>query len=165
MKILMVCLGNICRSPLAQAILNDKALMAGLNWQVDSAGTNGLHTDEAPHRLSQAVAWKNGLDISSQKSRTFIDDDFQKYDCIYVMAQDILPEIKCIAGKKYDGNKVKLLMNESSPGSNKNIPDPWYGPIDGYYKIYMMIEEACNAIIKNYLASIPSQNLLLKQSN
>ena len=163
MKILMVCLGNICRSPLAEALLADKALKAGLIWQVESAGTNGFHTGEAPHRLSQMVAKKNGLDICKQKSRTFIKEDFDKFDRIYAMADDVLPEIKFIAGKKYDSNKVELLMNELTPGSNKNIPDPWYGPIEGYHTIYAMIDKACDALIKNYLSSTPFKNSFLKQ--
>ena len=80
MKILMVCLGNICRSPLAEGILQDKINKAGLNWQVDSAGTNGYHVGEAPHRLSQKVARMNGIDISGQLSRKFIKEDFERFD-------------------------------------------------------------------------------------
>src|ERR1700759_1071281 len=80
MRILMVCLGNICRSPLAEGILQHKADAAGLDWQVDSAGTNGYHTGEAPHHLSQKVARHHGLDISRQRARKFQAADFQQYD-------------------------------------------------------------------------------------
>ena len=83
MKILMVCLGNLCRSPLAEGILQDKAWKAGLNWSVESAGTNGYHTGETPHYLSIKVAAANGIDISNQKSRRFTEADFEQYDYIY----------------------------------------------------------------------------------
>ena len=79
----MVCLGNICRSPLAEAILQHRARAAGLDWEVDSAGTNGYHTGEGPHRLSQKVALKNGIDISRQVSRKFVKEDFERFDKIY----------------------------------------------------------------------------------
>ena len=100
MKILMVCLGNICRSPLAEGILEHKAKKAGLQWQVDSAGTNGYHTGEAPHHLSQKVAKHYGLDICHQRSRKFVKEDFDRYDKIYALADDVLDEIKFIAKGK-----------------------------------------------------------------
>src|SRR5215831_11229560 len=88
MKILMVCLGNICRSPMAEGNLQQKAWQAGLNWSVESAGTNGYHTGEPPHRLSQKVARHYGIDISLQRSRRFQPDDFHHFDKIYAMAGD-----------------------------------------------------------------------------
>src|ERR1700712_5076037 len=100
MKILMVCLGNICRSPLAEGILQERARRAGFDWIVDSAGTNGFHTGESPHPLSQKVAKLNGIDISKQISRKFTKADLELYDKIYVMADDVLQEMKrIIAGK------------------------------------------------------------------
>lgn len=150
MKILMVCLGNICRSPLAEGILQHKVSRAGLNWVVDSAGTNGYHTGEAPHRLSQKVAKARGLDISAQCSRRFIAADFDTYDKIYAMARDVVDEIKWIAKDKYDASKIDLLMNEIYPGADREVPDPWYGPEPGYHEVYDMIESACEAIIEKY---------------
>ena len=100
MKILFVCLGNICRSPLAEGILRQKALAAGLDWEVDSAGTNGYHTGEAPHALSQKVARLNGIDISLQRARQFTPADFQRFDKIYAMAGDVVDDIRRIARKK-----------------------------------------------------------------
>ncbi|MCR6721450.1 MAG: low molecular weight phosphotyrosine protein phosphatase [Chitinophagaceae bacterium] len=99
MKILMVCLGNICRSPLAEGILQEKAFKAGLNWSVESAGTNGYHDGEAPHPLSQKVAQARGIDISCQRSRRFRAEDFDNYDRIYALAGDVMDEIRRI-GKK-----------------------------------------------------------------
>lgn len=150
MKILMVCLGNICRSPLAEGILQDKAFKAGLNWSVESAGTNGYHTGEAPHPLSQKVARLNGIDISQQRSRRFRAEDFQVYDRIYALAEDVMDDIRSIARRSFDPAKADLLMNELYPGKNKDVPDPWYGPEAGYHEVYRMIEEVCDAIIKKY---------------
>lgn len=150
MKILMVCLGNICRSPLAEGILQDKAFRAGLNWSVESAGTNGFHNGEPPHQLSQKVARINGIDISKQRSRRLRPEDFDMYDKLYAMAEDVVVEMKRIAGKKYQAAKVDLLMNELRPGSNIAVPDPWYGPESGYHEVYKMIDRACESIITNY---------------
>ena len=150
MKILMVCLGNICRSPLAEGILKDKIKKAGLNWEVDSAGTNGYHVGQQPHRFSQKVAKKWGIDISSQQCRNFTKSDFEKFDKIYAMSNDILDEIKLLSKDKYDSSKVDLLLNECYPGENRDVPDPWYGAEDGYHKVFEMIDKACDAIIKNH---------------
>ena len=150
MKILMVCLGNICRSPLAEGILKHKVKAAGLDWQIDSAGTNGYHIGEAPHRLSQKVAKLNGIDICDQKARQFSKEDFNRYDKIYALADDVVDEIKWIAKEKYDPKKVDLLLNELHPGQNLSVPDPWYGPEPGYHEVYKLIEAACDAIIRKY---------------
>ena len=150
MKILMVCLGNICRSPLAEGILLKKIKAAGLNWQVDSAGTNGYHVGEPPHRLSQKISSINGIDISCQQSRLFVKQDFDNFDKIYAMAGDVIDDMKLIAKASYNAEKVDLLLNEQYPGENRDIPDPWYGKEEGYYKVYDLIDAACNAIIKKY---------------
>jgi protein-tyrosine phosphatase len=150
MKILMVCLGNICRSPLAEGILQDKAFRAGLNWSVESAGTNGFHNGEAPHHLSQKVARLNGIDISKQRSRKFRIEDVQVYDRIYALAGDVLKDIKRITKDKFDPSKIDLLMNELYPDSDMDIPDPWYGEEPGYHEVYRMIEEVCDAIVAKY---------------
>lgn len=150
MKILMVCLGNICRSPLAEGILQQKAFKAGLTWSIESAGTNNYHTGEAPHPLSQKVARLNGIDISKQRARRFTADDFAVYDKIYALAEDVLDEIKRIAKNKFDAGKTDLLMNELYPGKNMDVPDPWYGPEPGYHEVYTLIDKACDAIIEKY---------------
>src|SRR5687768_7643484 len=148
MNILMVCLGNICRSPLAEGILQDKAYKAGLNWSVESAGTESYHVGEPPHHLSQKVAKCYGLDISGQRARRFTAADLDNYDKIYALSRDVLNEIRHIAGKKFDPSKVELLMNELHPGRNMDVPDPWYGPEPGYHEAYKLIEAACDAIIE-----------------
>lgn len=150
MKILMVCLGNICRSPLAEAILQEKAFAAGLTWSVESAGTNSYHTGEAPHPLSQKVARLHGLDISKQRARRFTASDFAVYDKIYALAGDVLDEIRKIAKDKFDRNKVSLLLDELYPGENRDVPDPWYGPEPGYHEVFALIDRACQTIIDHH---------------
>ncbi|MGQ0739342.1 MAG: low molecular weight protein-tyrosine-phosphatase [Bacteroidota bacterium] len=150
MKILMVCLGNICRSPLAEGILQDKAFRSGLTWSIESAGTNSYHTGEPPHPLSQKVARLNGIDISRQRARRFRAEDFEVYDKIYALADDVMDEMKRIAGKKFDVGKAEWLMNELYPGTNMDVPDPWYGPEPGYHESYKLIEQACDAIIAKH---------------
>ncbi len=146
----MVCLGNICRSPLAEGILQDKADKAGLNWQVDSAGTNSYHTGEPPHVLSQKVAKANGIDICHQRARKFTASDFIHYDHIYALAGDVLNDMKRIAGKAFDPTKVSLLLDDLYPGQDRDVPDPWYGPEPGYHEAWDLISKACDAIISNY---------------
>ena len=146
----MVCLGNICRSPLAEGILEHKIKLAGLQWLVDSAGTNGYHIGDAPHRLSQKVAKLNGIDICNQKARQFVKEDFDRFDKIYALADDVLDEIKWIAKEKYDPKRIDLLLNELHPGKNYSVPDPWYGPEPGYHDVYKLIAAACDAIIQKY---------------
>jgi protein-tyrosine phosphatase len=148
MKILMVCLGNICRSPLAEGIMAAKVANNGLGWQVDSAGTNGYHNNEPPHHLSQKVARQNGIDISRQRSRLFVKEDFDRYDIIYAMAGDVIEEIKYISKEKFNPQKVKLMMNEWRPGSNQDVPDPWYGSENGYHEVFKMLDMACDAVIQ-----------------
>jgi protein-tyrosine phosphatase len=150
MKILMVCLGNICRSPLAEGILQEKARKAGLDWMVDSAGTESYHIGEAPHPLSQKVARINGVEICEQRARRFVAQDFERFDKIYALATDVLDDIRRMAGNKFDATKADLLLNELYPGKNLDVPDPWYGPEPGYHDVYKLIDDACEAIVEKY---------------
>ena len=158
MKILMVCLGNICRSPLAEGILHHKAKEMGLDWTIDSAGTNGYHVGEAPHRLSQKVARLNGIDICDQRARQFVKEDMDRYDKIYAMADDVIDDMRRIAKEKFDESKVDLFLNELYPGKQMSVPDPWYGPEPGYHEVYKLIEQACDAIINKYMHSNRAAN-------
>jgi protein-tyrosine phosphatase len=151
MKILMVCLGNICRSPLAEGILESKAKKLGLEWEIDSAGTNNsYHIGEAPHPLSQKVAKLNAVDISDQSARAFTADDFDRFDKIYAMSSDIIEHMKRIAKKKFRPEKTDLLLNEVFPGENLDVPDPWFGEEPGYHEVFRMIDKACEKIIEKY---------------
>jgi len=150
MKILMVCLGNICRSPLAEGILKHKAKKAGLHWVVESAGTGGYHTGEPPHHLSQKVAKHYGIDICDQRARRYIRNFIQEYDKIYVMDAQNYNEVKRISGHLWDPSKVDLLLNELYPGENRSVQDPYFGTEPGYHEVYALIEKACDNIIKKY---------------
>ncbi|TDH25527.1 low molecular weight phosphotyrosine protein phosphatase [Segetibacter sp. 3557_3] len=150
MKILMVCLGNICRSPLAQGIMWNKIAEANLDWEVDSAGTNHYQTGEPPHHLSQKVALQNGIDICDQCCRQFVREDMLRFDKIYVMDRENYQQVKKISGNLWDESKVSLLLNEVEPGKNKSVPDPWYGQERDYHDVYKMIDEACSRIVERY---------------
>lgn len=146
----MVCLGNICRSPLAEGILQHKARQAGLNWTVDSAGTNSYHIGDTPHPLSQKVALLHGIDISRQRARRLTGADFDRYDKIYALAGNVIADMRSLARQQFLASKVDLLMNELHPGSNRDVPDPYYGAEPGYHEVFRMIDEACDSIIRRY---------------
>lgn len=150
MRILMVCLGNICRSPIAEGVLRRKIEEHGLDWTVASAGTNSFHIGEEPHRHSQKVCSLNGIDISAQRARRFKPEDFEQYDKIYAMAEDVYEDIVQIAGRKVRPEKLEYFLNELGEGENQSVPDPWYGKEDGYAPVYDLIERTCEAIINKY---------------
>jgi len=149
MKVLMVCLGNICRSPLAEGILKDKIKSKGLNWTVDSAGTGAWHAGELPDHRSIKQARENGIDITDQRARQFGATDFQDFDLILAMDssnyQDILRQASTAEQKK----KVKMIMNFNQPGMNENVPDPYWGN-DGFGLVYDMLDRACEQIVEEY---------------
>ena len=151
MKILMVCLGNICRSPLAEGILRHKATKSGLNWLIDSAGTAAHNPGCVPHFLSQQVARINDVVIGKQKCRQLLKNDIERFDKIYVMDEENYYDVKQIAGNKWNSSKVDYLLNEIYPGENRDIFDPWYGGVDGFHQVYTMIDEACDAILRKYM--------------
>lgn len=147
-KILMVCLGNICRSPLAEGILKSKLTN---HFTVDSAGTANYHTGSAPDKRSIAVARNHGLDISNLKGRQFKVSDFDTFDLIYVMDQSNFQNVIKLARQDADIAKVKLILNEIHQGKNLEVPDPYYGGDQGFENIYKMINEACDIIAKKLL--------------
>lgn len=148
-KILMVCLGNICRSPLAEGIL--KAKLSN-HFIVDSAGTANYHTGSSPDPRSIAVAKKYGLNISNLKGRQFTVSDFDRFDFIYVMDDSNYRNVTKLARNDNDISKVNFILNEVYPNQNFDVPDPYYGGNDGFENIYNMLDEAC-AIIANNLTS------------
>jgi protein-tyrosine phosphatase len=144
-KILMVCLGNICRSPLAEGILRSKL---SDKFFIDSAGTGGWHAGELPDKRSIEIAKRKGLDITNQRARKFTIKDFSKFDLIYAMDNSNLKDILQLAPDENAKKKVHLILNEMYPNENKDVPDPYYGLNDGFEKVYNMLDEACNAIAK-----------------
>jgi len=146
----MVCLGNICRSPLAEGILQEKVNKAGLSWVVDSAGTNHYHTGDPPHPLSQKVALANGIDITQQRARRFTTEDLNQFDKIYALAGDVLKDIQRITGSKFDSSKVDLLLNEQYPGKNLDVPDPYYGGEPDFHEVFELLDQVCDQLILKY---------------
>ena len=147
----MVCLGNICRSPLAEGILQAKVNAAGLDWQVDSAGTANYHVGETPHKLSVRVAKEHGVDISKKRVRQLAKLDFTIFDKIYVMDRENYNSAQRIAGDSWDVTKIDYLLNESFPGENREVPDPWYGGYENFKEVFTLLEDACDKIIENNL--------------
>lgn len=147
-KVLMVCLGNICRSPLAEGILKNK--LDGKTVLVDSAGTAGYHIGKKPDNRSIAIAKKYGIDISQQRCRQFTAKDFSEFDLIYAMDNSNYNNIIALAKNKNDIAKVNLLLHRSNV-TNKEVPDPYYGGEDGFEKIFHLIDSACNLIVQDII--------------
>lgn len=144
MKILMVCLGNICRSPLAHGIMENLVKEKGLDWEVDSAGTGDWHVGQAPDRRSIAIARKYGLDISEQCCRQFTIQDFDDYDRIFVMDRMNLRDVLNLSRDEEDRAKIRLLLDK------EEVPDPYYEDSQ-FDPVFRMIENGCQAILEKEL--------------
>lgn len=145
-RVLMVCLGNICRSPLAEGILKSK--VDPQKVYVDSAATSDYHIGHSPDERSIAIAEKNKLDITSQQGRQFSVEDFDNFDKIYVMDMSNYKDVISLARNEEDKKKVSLILNEIFPGENVEVPDPYHGGNDGFSRVYEMLDEACEVIAK-----------------
>jgi protein-tyrosine phosphatase len=143
-KVLMVCLGNICRSPLAEGILQSKVPQE--SFFVDSAGTAAYHVGNFPDERSIAVAEKYGIDITQQKARKFTLQDFSDFDIIYAMDKSNYQNIISLASSDEAIGKVKMILNETQPDKNLSVPDPYYGGDSGFEEVYKMLNEACDNI-------------------
>jgi protein-tyrosine phosphatase len=148
-KVLMVCLGNICRSPLAEGILQSKINPEAI--YVDSAGTGAYHVGNLPDKRSIEVARKNGLNITNQRARKFVVNDFDKFDVIYAMDESNYRNILLLARNRDDERKVHMILNEVHSNKNNSVPDPYYGGDQGFENVYSMLNEACE-IIANKLS-------------
>jgi protein-tyrosine phosphatase len=142
----MVCLGNICRSPLAEGILKSKAK----NLEVDSAGTAGYHVGKQPDIRSIDIAKKHDINLTNQRARQFSTRDFDDFDKIYVMDNDNYSKIISLARSQEDMDKVDLILNEIYPKEYKSVPDPYYGGDEGFQNIYNLLEVSCEVIAKKY---------------
>jgi protein-tyrosine phosphatase len=142
----MVCLGNICRSPLAEGILKSKAK----NLEVDSAGTAGYHVGKQPDIRSIDIAKKHDINLKNQRARQFSTRDFDDFDKIYVMDTDNYSKIISLARSQEDMDKVDLILNEIYPKEYKSVPDPYYGGDEGFQNIYNLLETSCEVIAKKY---------------
>jgi protein-tyrosine phosphatase len=148
-KILMVCLGNICRSPLAEGILASK--LPKNKFKVDSAGTGSWHIGNAPDERSIISAKKNGILISNQKCRQFAAIDFDFFDYIYVMDNTNYNDVVELSENQEHRKKVQLILNELFPNENVDVPDPYYGEQNGFDSVYQMLDEACDIIAKKLI--------------
>ena len=144
-KILMVCLGNICRSPLAEGIMRSKL---SEDFIVDSAGTGGWHAGELPDKRSISTAKNRGLDITNQRARQFKKSDFDTFDYIFVMDNSNYRDVLALAPNDVAKSKVKLILNELFPGENVDVPDPYYGGQDGFENAFDMLEQACEETVR-----------------
>jgi protein-tyrosine phosphatase len=147
MNVLMVCLGNICRSPLAHGILESKAPE---NWYIDSAGTSGWHEGERPDTRSIITAKGRGLNIDNQRSRPFLAEDFELFDVIFAMDSSNYTNITRLAPDEASKAKVRLIMNEAYPGENRQVPDPYTGGQRGFEDVYDMLDLAIEKFLEQH---------------
>lgn len=149
MKVLMVCLGNICRSPLAEGILKHKLDQRNIEAFVDSAGTGGYHIGSLPDQRSIDIAEKYGINISDQRARKIRSVDFEEFDLIFAMDTYNYQDLRAMA-KEAELGKIKMILNESNQGKNMSVPDPYYGGQDGFENVFQMLDLACENIVNNY---------------
>ena len=147
MNVLMVCLGNICRSPLAHGILESKAPE---DWYIDSAGTSGWHEGERPDTRSIITAKGRGLNIDQQRSRPLLTEDFERFDVIFAMDSSNYTNITRLAPDEASKAKVRLIMNEAYPGENRQVPDPYTGGQRGFEDVYDMLDLAIEKFLEQH---------------
>ena len=148
MKILFVCLGNICRSPLAEGILRKKLNIQQLDGTIHSAGFEPYHEGQHADPRSISTARKHDIDISNKLARLFSINAFDIYDRIFVMDARNYADVMHVARNEEDREKVDFLLNQLNAGSNDEVPDPYYGGVDGFDKVYTMMDDACDQIVR-----------------
>lgn len=148
MRILMVCLGNICRSPLAEGILRKKAEEHSLKLFIDSAGTSNFHIGENPDNRTIKNALKNGVDVSMLVARQFKAKDFEEFDIIYTMDHSNYSNVIALAQNDAHINKVRMILNELHPDKNIPVPDPYFGGEEGFQHVFELLDAACDRIVE-----------------
>lgn len=149
MKIVMVCLGNICRSPLADGLLRKKVAEAGLDVEVDSAGTSAYHVGNPPDARMRATAKSKGCPIDDLRARQFVVEDYDRFDRIYVMDQSNRKNVLSLARTTEDEAKVEMILNLSHPSMDLEVPDPYYGGDQGFLEVYQLLDEATDVIMND----------------
>lgn len=150
-RILMVCLGNICRSPLAEGILRSKTEALNIDIHIDSAGTSNYHIGEHPDSRTTANAKKHGVDVSKLKARQFSVSDFDNFDKIFVMDSFNYADVVSLSRNEQDRKKVEIILNTVYPNSNMNVPDPYFGGEQGFENVYILLDKACDVIANSLL--------------
>jgi protein-tyrosine phosphatase len=150
MKIVFVCLGNICRSPIAEGVMKDLVRQNGLNWHVESAGTQSYHIGKPPHQFSQEVCLENGIDISGQRAQLYEAEKYRDFDLVYAVSVDVLHEIGGLPDDIETPSRAQLLLEEIFPEEKQSVPDPWYGGKEGYYPVFKLLKRSCERIIRKY---------------
>ena len=151
MKLLCVCLGNICRSPMAEGILRKLAREEGLDWEIRSAGTNRFHKGGPADARSVAACAGKKIDISSHIARRMVSGDFDRYDVIFTMADDVTDEMReFIRPESNEQDRLKIInfLDVLSPGENRSVPDPWYGASGAFGDCFELVNQASRAWIK-----------------
>lgn len=147
MKVLMVCLGNICRSPMADGLLRKKVKEENLDVEVDSAGTSDYHIGAAPDHRMRATAKKMGCPIDELRARQFSVQDFDQFDLIYAMDTSNYNNILALSRNENDTAKVHLILNELYPEENRAVPDPYFGGEQGFIDVFNMLDEVTDVVI------------------
>lgn len=150
MKVLMVCLGNICRSPMAEGVFRNKALEKGIELEVDSCGTANYHIGENPDPRSVKKSKEHGIDISRLIGRQFSHDDYNHFDIILTMDNDNYRNVMALAQTDEDKSKVEMTLNYSFPGNNMDVPDPWYGGEQGFEEVFQLLDHSAEAFLKKH---------------
>ena len=137
----MVCLGNICRSPIAEGVMRSKIKSRQLAWEVDSAGTSGWHNGEPPHSGSIQISQSHGIDISKQSSRKFLAADFDAFDVVFVMDKKNQSDVLALAKNEEQRSKVKMILDYNENSNFEEVPDPYYD--NRFNLVYQLLEDAC----------------------
>lgn len=150
-RILMVCLGNICRSPLAEGVLRTKAEKSGLNITIDSAGTSNYHIGSHPDTRAIKNAKNHDIDISYLRARQFTVADYDAFDHIFVMDNSNYSDVIALARDEKDKKKVELILDRVYPGSGMSVPDPYFGGEQGFENVYILLDKACDVIVESLM--------------
>ncbi|MCY7410584.1 MAG: low molecular weight phosphotyrosine protein phosphatase [Chitinophagales bacterium] len=153
MKILFVCLGNICRSPMAEGVMKNIVLKNNLDWKIESAGTESYHVGENPDRRAIKSCSNNGIDISKQVARKITVNDFSDFDIVYSLAEEVNNEIETFLKSNNSTGEFKFLLDEVYPGESKSVPDPYYGNEKDFAIAFELIETACETILKKFTSA------------